>query len=350
MTRIPVSASRRYEIQIGPGLLCALGQTVTALGGVKKVCLVSETNVWPLYGQQALDSLRAAGLEACSFVFPAGEASKNGTVYLSLLEFLARNRLTRSDLIAALGGGVVGDLAGFAAATYLRGIRFVQLPTTVLAAVDSSVGGKTAIDLEGGKNLAGAFCQPSAVLCDTDPLRTLPEAVFLDGCAEVIKYAILYDPSLFQSLKRDGPGFDPEPVIARCVQWKRDVVQRDEFDTGERQMLNLGHTIGHSVEALSGYSVSHGRAVAIGTAIVTRASRRLGICNGEDAEEILALLTRFGLPVTTRYSPAELCARALSDKKRAGDKINLIVPNAIGSCVLRPTAVSELEQFIQAGL
>ena len=350
MTVIEVNASRSYSVEIGRGLLPQLGEKVAALGKVKKVCIVSESNVWPLYGAGAELSLHSAGLETCSFVFPAGEESKNGATYLELLNFLAESRLTRSDIIVALGGGVVGDLAGFAAATFLRGIRFVQVPTTLLAAVDSSVGGKTAIDLPSGKNLAGAFCQPSLVVCDLDCLDSLPEDIFRDGCAEVIKTAILFDEPLFLELVRDGLAFDRESVIARCVSHKRDIVNADEFDRGERQKLNLGHTIGHGVEALSNFTLSHGTSVAIGTAIVARAAANLGICDYGVSARIQWLLQTFGLPIFTGSSAEALASMALSDKKRSGATVNLIVPVAVGNCVIRPTPVEEIESFIQAGL
>ena len=350
MTTIEVRASKCYNVEIGSGILPSLGEKVKALGMVQKVCIVSDSNVWPLYGAATDASLRAAGLNTCSFVFPAGEASKCGATFLELLNFLAENRLTRSDVLVALGGGVVGDLTGFAAACFLRGIRFIQVPTTLLAAVDSSVGGKTAIDLPAGKNLAGAFCQPSLVLCDTNCLNSLPEDIFRDGCAEVIKTAILFNEALFMELVREGIRFDRERVIAACVRHKRDIVTADEFDRGARQLLNLGHTIGHAVEAGSDFSLSHGKAVAIGTAIIARASAQFGICGQGTASRIMWLLERFGLPIFTPGSAADLCSLALSDKKRSGDSVNLIVPLRIGQCVLRPTPVSELETFIQAGL
>ena len=344
MITVTVNASKTYDILIGKGLLASLGTETAKLGKASKVCIVSDSNVWPLYGQTSKQSLENAGFEVVSFVFPAGEASKNGFTYLELVNFLAESKLTRSDLIVALGGGVVGDLAGFAAASYLRGIRFVQVPTTLLAAVDSSVGGKTAIDLPAGKNLCGAFCQPSLVVCDTDTLNTLSADIFRDGCAEVIKYAILYDPSLFVQLEENGLSFDREAVIARCVELKRDVVMEDEFDTGSRMKLNLGHTIGHGVEAKSDFAIAHGTAVAIGTAIVCRASR----CR--DTDRILALLRQFGLPVGTGYSADDLFSYTLSDKKRSGGTISLIIPEAIGSCHIVPTPVEELKSFIEAGL
>ena len=344
MNTVTVSASKTYDILIGGGLLSHLGEAVKKLGKSQKICVVSESTVFPLYGKTVTDSLECAGFSVVSFVFPAGEESKNGSVFLELLNFLAQSGLTRSDMIVALGGGVTGDLAGFAAACYLRGIRFVQVPTTLLAAVDSSVGGKTAIDLPAGKNLAGAFCQPSLVLCDTDTLNTLPVDTFRDGCAEVIKYGILYDPVLFAHLEEKGLDFDREAVITRCVELKRDVVMEDEFDTGARMKLNLGHTIGHGVEAKSHFTLSHGKAVAIGMAIVSRA------CGCADTQRILGILSRFGLPATTEDTADEILAYALSDKKRSGDLVKLILPNAIGDCSIVPTPVDKLKSFIQAGL
>ena len=258
MISIDVKTSKAYQVHIGSGLLSQLGQRLRDVCQAQKAVIVSDTNVFPLYGEIAFKSLENAGFQVLSFVFPAGEESKNAATYLQLLNFLAESQVTRSDCLVALGGGVVGDLTGFAAATYLRGIAYVQVPTTLLAAVDSSVGGKTAIDLPAGKNLVGAFCQPKMVLCDPDTLKTLPEDIFRDGCAEVIKYGVLYDPKLFEELTERGLSFPRETVIARCVELKRNVVMEDEFDTGSRMKLNFGHTIGHGVEAKSNFAVSHG--------------------------------------------------------------------------------------------
>ena len=350
MRTVTVEASKKYNILIGNGLLNSLGTEAQNLGSARKVCIVSESTVFPLYGGTAQNSLEAVGFEVVSFVFPAGEESKNAGVYLELLGFLAENRLTRTDLIVALGGGVVGDLAGFAAATYLRGIRFIQVPTTLLAAVDSSVGGKTAIDLPAGKNLVGAFCQPSLVLCDIDTLNTLPPDIFRDGCAEVIKYGILYDPVLFSHLQEAGLDFDREAVITRCVELKRNVVMEDEFDTGARMKLNLGHTVGHGVEARSSFTLSHGKSVAIGTAIVSRSAAKQGMCTKETSMLILQILEQFGLPIHTSYPLEDIYAYTLSDKKRTGGTVKLIIPNAIGSCSIAPTPVNALKSFIEAGL
>ena len=344
MKTVTVSASRTYDIKIGPNLLSSIGAEAASLGGAKAVCIVSDTNVFPLYGSQIAENLEDAGFLVTSHVIPAGEESKNGQSYLALVNHLARQKLTRTDLIVALGGGVVGDLAGFAAATYLRGIRFIQVPTTLLAMVDSSVGGKTAIDLPAGKNLCGAFWQPSLVLCDTDTLTSLPIEIFRDGCAEVIKYGILYDDALFADLERTGLSFDREAVITRCVELKRNVVMEDEFDTGARMKLNLGHTIGHGVEARSDFSLSHGKSVAIGTAIVSRAIK----C--ADTDRILQCLEKFGLPTTVDYPPEDIYSYTLSDKKRSADTIRLIVPRAIGDCTIVPTPVETLLTLIKEGL
>lgn len=344
MKTVTVNASSTYEVKISSGLLTSLGTEAAAVCKTGTACIVSDSHVWPLYGSMAERSLANAGFKVINYVFPAGESSKNGIIYLSFLNFLSNNRMTRSDCIIALGGGVVGDMAGFAAATYLRGIPYLQVPTTLLAMVDSSVGGKTAIDLDAGKNLAGAFYQPKLVLCDIDTLNTLPEDIFRDGCAEVIKYGVLYDRELFELLLGQGLSFDRESVIARCVELKRNVVAEDEFDTGSRMKLNLGHTVGHGIEATSRFTVSHGKAVAIGMAIVSRAS------GCPDSGLILSCLQRFGLPTETELSPDDIYRCALSDKKRSGGKVNLIIPRAIGDCAIVPTAVEALETFIKEGL
>ena len=350
MNTVHVNASRSYDVLIGSGLLDTLGSHVAAMKKTKKVCIVSETNVWPLYGARAAKSLTDAGLEVTEFVFPAGEQFKNAAVYLDLLYFLADHQITRTDLIVALGGGVVGDLAGFAAATYMRGIPFIQIPTTLLAMVDSSVGGKTAIDLPVGKNLVGVFYQPVLVLCDTDCLNTLPEDIFRDGCAEVIKYGVLYDPVLFAHLAENALDFDRKMVITRCVELKRDVVAEDEFDTGARMKLNLGHTIGHGAEAQSHFEISHGKGVAIGMAIVSRAGAAWGICDSCTRDAILDILGKFGLPLSCDYSAQSLYRAALSDKKRSGGMVNLIIPERIGYCRIEPTPVEHIQSFIEAGL
>lgn len=348
MNRITVSASKTYDICIGNDLLSSIGSHIPKK--VKSVVIISDSNVWPLYGKTVTQSIETAGFQVNNFVFPAGESSKNGQTYMEILNFLAETKLTRSDLLIALGGGVVGDMTGFVAATYLRGISFIQVPTTLLAMVDSSVGGKTAIDLPAGKNLVGAFYQPDLVVCDISVLQTLPSEIFRDGCAEVIKYGILYDPNLFAHLEEKANDFDRQEVIQRCIELKRDVVHEDEFDTGARQKLNLGHTIGHGIEKFSNFEVSHGQAVAAGVAIISKAAAANEICSDELYKRVASLLTQFDLPTTTKFTAKELFTGALSDKKRSGDTVNLIVPKDIGNCQILATAVDELENFIKAGL
>ena len=350
MSTVTVSASKTYDVCIGIGLLSQLGQYAASVKKTCKATLISDSNVWPIYGHLAEKSLIAVGFEVNHFVFQAGEASKNGQTYLEILNYLAENHMTRSDLLIALGGGVVGDITGFVAATYLRGVSFIQVPTTLLAMVDSSVGGKTAIDLPAGKNLAGAFYQPDLVLCDIDTLNTLPAEIFRDGCAEVIKYGILYDPQLFEHLRSNALNFDREYVVRRCVEWKRDVVADDEFDRGNRQKLNLGHTIGHGIEASSNFQISHGLAVAAGIGIVTRSALKNNICSEETYRLIISTLEIFGLPSKTPIAAEDIYQWALSDKKRSGATVNLIVPKTIGECLIIPTATDNLKSFIEAGL
>ena len=351
MNTISVSASKNYEVLVGSRLLSRLHTLLPQVTKAQSALIVSDSHVYPLYGTQVAEQLEMAGLRCCeSFVFPAGEESKNGQVYLRLLNHLATNQITRSDCIIALGGGVVGDLTGFAAATYLRGIDFIQIPTTLLAAVDSSVGGKTAIDLDAGKNLAGAFYQPSLVVCDTDTLSSLPTAVYLDGCAEVIKYAVLFDPFLFEMLESCGPDFPAQEVITRCVSLKRDVVAEDEFDRGTRQLLNLGHTLGHGIEAGSHFTVSHGQAVAIGMAMVAKAGEQYGITEAGLHRRLCSLLEKFRLLTKSPYDAQCIYTCALSDKKRSGDSVNLIIPERIGHCRIHPIAIRYLPAFIEAGL
>ena len=350
MNTIEINASKSYEVIVSNDLHSKLGQYAATLKKPGKAAIISDTNVWPIYGATAEQSLNSAGFETCSYVFPAGEESKTGETYLSILNFLAENHLTRSDLLIALGGGVVGDITGFAAATYLRGVSYIQIPTTLLAMVDSSVGGKTAIDLPTGKNLAGAFYQPSVVLCDISALETLPEDVFRAGCAEIIKYGILYDKDLFNHLYHNGLAFDREKVVSRCIELKRDVVAEDEFDCGARQKLNLGHTVGHGIEAGSNFTISHGEAVAIGMAIVSKAAHSIGICTKKTYDDIITILNKFGLPTDTDQSANTLYKSALSDKKRAGGTVNLILPKSISDCIICSTSVDDLLDFIKAGL
>ncbi|MBQ9086592.1 MAG: 3-dehydroquinate synthase [Clostridia bacterium] len=350
MKRLTVHASRDYDILIGEDLLAASGSYVTeTLGKVCTLCVVSDDNVAPLYLETVVRSLESAGHRVHSFVIPHGEESKSTESLVALLEFLAERPLTRSDALVALGGGVVGDLTGFCAAIYLRGIPFIQIPTTLLAAVDSSVGGKTAVDLRAGKNLAGAFHQPSLVLCDCNTLDTLKPEVFADGCAEVIKYGVINDRPFFELLK-SGIRDNIEEVIALCVRNKAAVVEEDEFDRGSRQLLNLGHTVGHAIELCSHLEISHGSAVAMGMVIVTRAAVAMGLCPEEDLRELIAILRKANLPTECPFGAEELAEAASADKKRTGGSITLVVPHGIGDSRLVKIPVTDLASWIQKGL
>ncbi len=345
MKTVHINASQAYDVLIGPGLLQELGSRTAQVLKGRHVMLVSDDTVFGLYGEKAVKSLENAGFQAETFVFPHGERSKNGETFFALVNAMADSRLTRTDGVIALGGGVTGDLAGFAAACYLRGVPCVQVPTSLLAMVDSSVGGKTAIDLPAGKNLCGAFHQPCLVVCDTDLLKTLPEDVFRDGCAEVIKYAVLGEKGLFCLLKNEK--VDWETVVASCVRSKAGFVEADEFDNGARQFLNLGHTLGHAVEANSKFSLSHGKAVAVGMAMVANSACQKGLLPPKDRDEILGLLKAYGLPVETEQSAESICQTALGDKKRRGSTITLVIPTAKDRCILHPISVEDLPQWVE---
>ena len=349
MRSVTVNApSGRYAVQIGPGLLQTLGARVRETTKARKCAVIAGENVFPLYGAAALESLQGAGLETCSLVLPAGEGTKCLRHYGELLEFLAGRRFTRTDCVVALGGGVTGDLTGFAAATYQRGIAFVQVPTTLLAAVDSSVGGKTAIDLPQGKNQVGAFYQPALVLCDTDTLQTLSARELAAGYAEVIKYAVLGDPALFKALGDKSIG--PAEVIETCVRHKAAIVAEDERDTGARRLLNLGHTFGHAVESRSAYTLLHGEAVSVGTAMICRAACKKGLLAPADRDAVIALLRAYDLPTETKYSADELYDTLLLDKKFSGGRLHLIVPRAVGRCEILPVTAEEAYTWLEAGL
>ncbi len=347
METIRVNASKEYDVVIGKGILDSLGERCISLFGKSRAVIVTDSNVAPLWLDKAKASLENAGVETIPFAFTAGEDSKSAKTLFELIEFAAENRLTRSDFLVALGGGVTGDMTGLAASLYLRGIPFVQVPTTLLAAVDSSVGGKTAVNLTAGKNLMGAFYQPALVLCDTDTLCTLPEAEFANGMAEVIKYGVIFDKELFDKVRGGDVKSDIEKIIARCVKLKRDVVAKDEFDKGDRQLLNFGHTMAHSIEKLSNFEIPHGSAVAIGMVIAAKASFALGWSKENCTAAIIEANKNNNLPCECAYAPKDLADAALSDKKRTGGTMNFIVPEVMGKCVLKKIPVEELYKIAE---
>ncbi len=347
MITLKVQASKTYEVCIGNGLLTEAGALAAKVLSPCRALILTDDHVAPLYANTLASSLQSAGFAPEIYTVPHGEGAKSLDTLGKLLEHLAANRYTRTDAMFALGGGVIGDLCGFCASIYLRGIPFVQVPTTLLACVDSSVGGKTAINLDAGKNLAGAFYQPRLVICDPILFATLPPDIFADGCAEVIKYGVINDAELFGFLQ-DGISPASELVISRCVQNKRDVVEKDEFDTGARMLLNFGHTIAHAIEKLSDFEISHGSAVAMGMVSVMRAATAHGLCPTGDLEALLDLTHAMGLPSECPYSTKEIAQAACSDKKRSGDTLTLIVPYAIGDCRPYPLPAHELQAWLEA--
>lgn len=346
---IPIKTQPEYTVFIAPGLLSRCGELIASALTPCRAAVVTDSNVAKLYLPRVEESLRAAGFSVCAHIFPAGEESKTLSTLSQVLEFLAEEQLTRSDCVVALGGGVCGDMAGFAAGCYLRGIKYVQLPTTLLSAVDSSVGGKTAVDLRHGKNLAGLFLQPSAVVCDTDCLKTLPPLERADGAAEAIKTAVLSDEGLFTLFNTDDLAAELGEIVARCITFKGSVVERDELDNGLRRTLNLGHTAGHAIEKCSGYTIHHGHAVAAGLSIIARAAEALGWTEEPCAARICAVLRRNGLPTGTEYPPRALAQAALADKKRRGGEISLVIPKKIGRCEMKTVPVGELGSIFAAG-
>ncbi len=352
MKTVQVKASKSYEVHIGSGLLAQLGQLISPLVKDRDATVISDLHVFEVYGSSLIAELKRSGFRVHHLSFPPGEQSKDMDTFMEVIRFLAENGCKRGGCVIALGGGVVGDLAGFAAACYMRGIPYVQVPTSLLAMVDSSVGGKTAVnlDLDFHKNICGAFHQPISVVCDIDALNTLPPENFREGCAEIIKYAILFDGALFAHLEDKGLDFDREAVIVRCIEQKAQLVFEDEFDIGRRRLLNLGHTIGHAIEAQSGFHISHGEAVATGLAIVTRAAEKMGYCDESSCERILSLIDKFGLPSRTVYSADTLLSHAILDKKAMGNSVHLIVPKSIGDCRIIPMDSHQLHTFIEAGL
>ncbi len=346
MRRVHVKASREYDVLIGEGLLDKAGELTAKVVKPCKCLIVTDDTVDELYGDRVQISFSYAGFNVTRFTFPAGEASKNLSTLSDILNALGEGGFSRGDMIVALGGGVVGDIAGFAAAIYTRGIRFVQVPTTLLAAVDSSVGGKTAIDMPFGKNMVGAFHQPALVVTDTDVLRDLPALQLSNGAAEAIKCGVLNDPELF-ALLETGDWLDRvDEVVERCVAYKRDVVAGDEYDTGARAFLNLGHTFGHAIEQLSGLTVLHGQAVGIGTVMAAASAG----CPEVMILRLARCLRANGLPTRCEYDAAALARAALSDKKRSGGSITLVLPEAIGQCVLRKVPVAELPEWFRRAL
>ncbi len=331
---------RSYDIKIGTGLLARLGRECARLGLGRRCAIISDRNVAPRFGAAAQRTLARAGFEPVLITVSAGETAKRLKTVQACYDQLTAQRLERKSFIVALGGGVVGDLAGFVAATYLRGIAFVQVPTTLLAQVDSSVGGKVGVNLKAGKNLVGAFYQPRLVLCDLDTLAALPAREYRTGLAEVVKYGVIYDAGLFRRLERELPKLlerEPETlaaVVARCCEIKAEVVRQDETESGLRAILNFGHTLGHALEAVSRYgNYLHGEAIAIGQVAAARLSVQLLGLPAGDVDRITRLLRRAGLPTELKLSAAQrpkLLDAMRLDKKVSAGQIQFVLARRIG--------------------
>ena len=341
MKTINVKVEKPYKVLVGPGLLGEAGRLIAeADNRIQKLMIVSDSNVAPLYMLKLRGSLEAAGFEVFEYVFEAGEQSKTLNTIGEILGALAAAAFTRTDAIVALGGGVATDMAGFAASIFLRGIKVFQLPTSLLAQVDASVGGKTGVDLPQGKNLVGAFWQPALVLADTALLASLNDQVFIEGMAEVIKYAFILDKALYEKLMTRVTKNSPEleEVVARCIELKAEVVSQDEHDNGLRQLLNFGHTIGHVIEARSNFTVSHGFAVAKGMERISRVS--------PVHDELVQMLKLYELPFDDPISADQIMAGIMNDKKKRGSNITAVLVNEIGKGELKPMPIEDFRNYL----
>ena len=344
--------AKSYQIEIAAGLLDKAGAKIRSVSKAQRAAIISDSNVDALYGESLQKSLEGSGFVVTRIVFPAGEKSKCLTELAKIYDRLAAAGITRSDLVVDLGGGVTGDLGGFAAATFLRGIDYVQVPTSLLAQIDSSVGGKVAVDLPAGKNLVGNFYQPKLVLIDTELLRTLPVRFLHDGLAEAIKYGCIRDKALFEKIAamRDDEELlaNIGGIVERCCAIKAEIVEHDEFDTGERMVLNFGHTIGHAVEKCCGYTdYTHGEGVGIGMALLTRQTEKLGLTVPGTAGAICKVLQKYNLPVDAPYAETDLLAGIGMDKKKSGSSITLIILKEIGSSFLQKTDWQVLPDYVK---
>jgi 3-dehydroquinate synthase len=343
---IASTASAEYPVLIRQGSLDKVGEMAAQICRGRVAAVVTDENVARLYLEPVRRSLQNAGFGVHSRAVPAGESSKSAPMLLSLYEHFHSAGLSRTDPVIALGGGVVGDLAGFAAATYLRGLPLIQVPTTLLAQVDSSIGGKTAIDLPFGKNLAGAFYQPKAVIMDPGVLRTLPRRQMAEGMSEVIKYGLIRDLSLLEQIERKS--YDLEWILERCIRIKAGIVSLDEKDTGERMLLNFGHTIGHAIEMATGYSAySHGEAVAAGMVAAAEIGESLSLTSPGTAQRIRSVLQDYQLPVTAKVQASELVEAIRSDKKRLAGRLYFVLLRQAGEAFLCPMDVDELERVLR---
>jgi 3-dehydroquinate synthase len=348
MKTILVRASRAYEVIIGKGLLDHAGELIREIKAPCKAAVFTDDKVGALYLERLNAALESAGFETAVFIFPKGEESKNPRTFFDIVDFLAKNNFHRNDLCIALGGGVVGDVTGFAAGVYMRGIDCVQIPTTLLAAIDSSVGGKTGVNLKEGKNLMGVFHQPLRVIFDTDTLQTLDKDNRLSGFGECMKYAVLEGGRLWELAESGASEENLEEIIGLCVECKKRIVEEDERETGgTRKFLNLGHTLGHAIEKLSDYHIAHGIAVVKGLALIVKACIKNKLLDFREGEKIIRMLTSYGFNLECPYTAEELASVVMMDKKADGESVEFVVVHRIGKCALLKIPANEIVEFIR---
>ena len=348
-----VLSDKSYEIIVKRHALDTVGEWIASLWQNKKIAIISDEHVFPLYGEKIQQQL--ADYEVCHYTVPAGESSKSLEMANNLYDFLADQQFTRSDAIIALGGGVVGDLASFVASTYMRGIAFVQIPTSLLAQVDSSIGGKTAVNSSKAKNMIGTFAQPDGVLIDPETLNTLPELRVREGIAEIIKCSAISDASLWNDLEKLTGIQDllahSEAIILKALEVKKTVVEEDEFDNGSRLLLNFGHTIGHAIENTAGYGkISHGEAVAIGMVKISQTAEKKNLSPAGITDKIKAMNQKYQLPITYQPWEAEKFYTAIThDKKARGSSLNIILLAEIGKAYIKKIKLTEIKEFLLEG-
>ena len=342
-----------YQIYVGHNLLKQAGKLIRSSTSGSKILIVTHPNLQKLYGADLLGSLETAGYSVTTALIPSGEHSKSFDSYQKLIDTLAKNRFTREDIVVAFGGGVISDLAGFVAATYMRGCALIHIPTSLLAMIDSSIGGKTAIDLPFGKNLAGAFYNPRAVIVDLELLKSIPTPLLQDSCGELIKYGVLSGSNLFNKIilaRNPMQVIDAsyrQELIQACVEIKKSIVEVDFKEAGSRKLLNLGHTLGHAIETLSNFELGHGSCVAAGANMMAKACSKLGLCSWKDAEKIAQLTQSYNLPTSTSFTVEELYSAALHDKKSHTDSIDVALIYGIGDVRIERKSFAELKQLIE---
>lgn len=340
MLTININTSPQYSIYTQNNLLCGCGELIRNHSNAKTFAIITDDIVDKLYSEKLIQTLNSNGCRTVKFVFPHGEEQKSEKTLFDIYEFLSANQITRTDCLIALGGGVTGDITGYAAATYLRGLDFIQIPTTLLSQIDSSVGGKTGINIASGKNLVGAFKQPICVVCDPSVLSTLNKRELSDGMAEVVKYGMIKSATLFEFIEKhsleDLLDIVSE-IIPQCIEIKKQLVEADTFDRGERMLLNFGHTFGHSIEKISEFQITHGSGVAIGMCIVSEFDKS---CSYID--RLKNCLKAYDLPTECEYPLSKLAKICLNDKKRDGDTLNLIICDEIGDSRIQATPIDNI--------